>query len=124
MFDKAIILIIVYKSFSNSFSSGIFNGISPGVLFIVGVGVIAMFFIVYYSISLVAAKLRFSREDRITALFCGSKKSLVHGTVFSSVLFAGMSSAGIFLVPIMIYHAFQLFYISIIAQKYDSETLR
>jgi sodium/bile acid cotransporter 7 len=124
MFDKTIVLIIVHKSFSSSFSSGIFNGISPVVLFIVGVGVITMFFIVYYSISLVAGKLHFSREDRITALFCGSKKSLVHGTVFSSVLFAGMSSAGIFLVPIMIYHAFQLFYISIIAQKYDSVTLR
>jgi len=122
MFDKTIILIIVYKSFSNSFSSGVFDGINLVVLLFVGFGVIALFFIVYFTIRFITRKLLFSREDAITALFCGSKKSLVHGTVFSSVLFAGMSSAGIFLVPIMIYHAFQLFYVSIVAQRYHSET--
>jgi sodium/bile acid cotransporter 7 len=122
MFDKTIILIIVYKSFSNSFSSGIFDGINLAVLLFVGFGVIALFFIVYFTIRFITRKLLFSREDAITALFCGSKKSLVHGTVFSSVLFAGMSSAGIFLVPIMIYHAFQLFYVSVVAQRYHSET--
>jgi sodium/bile acid cotransporter 7 len=122
IFDKTVILIIVYKSFSNSFSSGIFDGISTLELSVVGLGVIALFFIVYYIILFISRKLSFDREDEITALFCGSKKSLVHGTVFSNVLFSGMSSAGIFLVPIMIYHAFQLFIVSIIAQKYRRET--
>ncbi len=117
MFDKTIILIIVYKSFSHSFSSNVFNGISWLELSVVGIGVAALFFLMYYLIYWISVKLNFSREDRITALFCGSKKSLVHGSVFSTVLFPGMSSAGLFLVPIMIYHAFQLFIISIIAQK-------
>lgn len=121
IFDKTVILIIVYKSFSSSFSSGIFDDISVLELSAVGLGVIALFFIVYYIILFISRKLSFNREDEITALFCGSKKSLVHGTVFSNVLFSGMSSAGIFLVPIMIYHAFQLFIISIIAQKYRRE---
>lgn len=122
IFDKTVILIIVYKSFSGSFSSGIFNNISTLELSVVGFGVIALFFIVYFIILFISRKLSFNREDEITTLFCGSKKSLVHGTVFSNVLFAGMSSAGIFLVPIMIYHAFQLFIVSIIAQKYRRET--
>jgi sodium/bile acid cotransporter 7 len=39
------------------------------------------------------------------------------------VLFAGMSSASIFLVPIMIYHAFQLFIISLIAQRYSAKSV-
>lgn len=117
MFDKTVILIIVYLSFSASFSNGIFNRISWIELSIVGFGVIALFFVIYFLIDKMSKKLNFSREDRITALFCGSKKSLVHGTVFSNVLFAGMSSAGLILVPIMIYHAFQLFFISIIAQR-------
>ena len=121
MFDKTVILIIVYKSFSYSFSSGIFNGIRLFELFVVGAGVIALFFVIYYLILIISKRLNFNREDQITALFCGSKKSLVHGTVFSSVLFSGMSSSGIFLVPIMIYHAFQLLIISIIAQKYRSD---
>ncbi|MCK5277292.1 MAG: bile acid:sodium symporter [Cyclobacteriaceae bacterium] len=121
MFDKSVILIIVYKSFSTSFSSGIFKGITLLELSVVGFGVIALFFGVYFLIYFTSNKLKFNREDRITALFCGSKKSLVHGSVFSSVLFSGMSSAGIFLVPIMIYHAFQLFFISILAQRMSSD---
>ena len=122
MFDKTVILIIVYKSFSRSFSSGIFEGMDLWELSIVGFGVIALFFVVYYLILLISKNLNFNREDEITALFCGSKKSLVHGTVFSSVLFSGMSSASLFLVPIMIYHAFQLFIVSIKAQKYLIES--
>jgi len=35
----------------------------------------------------------------------------------AGVIFAGSSTGSIFLVPIMIYHAFQLFYISLVAQK-------
>ena len=120
-FDKSVILIIVYMSFSHSFASGIFNGISALELASVGIGVIGLFFLVYFSISFVSKKLNFSREDRITAFFCGSKKSLVHGSVFANVLFSGMASASIFLVPIMVYHAFQLFIISMIAQKMGNE---
>jgi len=60
--------------------------------------------------------------DRITATFCGSKKSLVHGSVFADVLFAGMTNAGIFFVPIMIYHAFQLLVVSVIAQRMRGKT--
>ncbi len=122
IFDKSIILIIVYNSFSNSFSNGVFSNISWLALSIVSFGVIALFFIVYIIINVITKKLNFSRDDKITALFCGSKKSLVHGTVFSGVLFAGLTNAGLFLVPIMIYHAFQLFYISIIAQKMHAES--
>ena len=76
---------------------------------------------VYQAINIVSKKMNFNREDRITALFNGSKKSLVHGTVFSKVLFSGMATQGIFLIPIMIYHALQLIAISFIAQKMSKE---
>jgi sodium/bile acid cotransporter 7 len=66
--------------------------------------------------------MHFTREDRITLQFAGTKKSLVHGSVFASVLFSGISGAGIFLLPIMIYHSYQLFYISILARKMAKET--
>lgn len=117
MFDKSVILIIVYLSFSNSFANGIFTTISWLQLSLIGMCVIALFLLIFFLINFTTKKLNFTREDRITALFCGSKKSLVHGTVFSNVLFAGMSSASLFLVPVMIYHAFQLSFISIVAQK-------
>ncbi len=120
-FDKAVILLIAYKSFSESFLSGVFDDISLVALLVVGLSVIVLFFVVWLTISMGTRLLAFNREDRITALFSGSEKSLVHGTVFSSVLFAGMSSAGIFLIPIMIYHAFQLVIISVIAQRWGRE---
>lgn len=116
-FDKIIILLIVYKSFSNSFESGIITSLGLAPLLALSACVILLFFIVIVISNGLSRLMNFSREDRITAVFCGTKKSLVHGSVMYSVLFSGMAAGGIFLLPIMIYHAFQLFYISIIAKK-------
>ena len=116
-FDKVIILLIVYESFSRSFMSGIFTSISWLALGGLFIAVIFLFFIVLNFTGWMAKKMHFTREDSITLQFAGTKKSLVHGSVFASVLFSGISGAGIFLLPIMIYHSFQLFYISILARN-------
>ncbi len=121
LFDKSVILLIVYESFSTSFVSGIFGKVSPVVFGMVFAAVIALFFAVFGLTGWAAGKMKFRREDRITLQFSGSKKSLVHGTVFASVLFSGISGAGILLLPIMIYHAFQLFYISLVAARKQQE---
>ncbi len=123
IYDKTLILIIVYKSFSSSFSEGVFDGVNAIDLTMVAGGVVMLFVLVYMMTGHLSKRLGFSREDKITATFCGSKKSLVHGSVFSDVLFSGMGNAGIFLVPIMIYHAFQLLVISIIAQKMHQKSI-
>lgn len=116
-FDKSVILLIVYKSFSASFSEGIFSKISHVEIILLFVFVLGLFWVVYGTMFLVSKLLKFNREDTTTLLFCGSKKSLMHGSVFSKVLFANSASSGIFLVPIMIYHASQLLIISYIARK-------
>lgn len=121
MFDKSVILCIVYNSFSESFINNIFSGISYIELIVLTVCVIAIFILVFNLTKTINKLLKFNREDSITVLFCGSKKSLVHGSVFASVLFAGSGAGSIFLVPIMIYHAFQLFYISVIARNFSKE---
>jgi len=120
-FDKTIICLIVYESFSSSFSGGLFNSIPNWTLFILSGFVIGLFFLVLGLSKVVSKWLGFSREEQITVIFCGSKKSLVHGSVFSSVLFAGNPAASLFLLPIMIYHAFQLFFISMVARKMSKE---
>jgi len=120
-FDKLIILLIVYKSFSRSFTAGLFDEISVVDLLLISVGALALFAIVYALISVASRLLHFSREDRIAATFCGSKKSLVHGTVFSKVLFQNAAGQGLFLVPIMIYHALQLIIVSFIASRKGQE---
>jgi len=117
LYDKSVILSVVYNSFSDSFLNGIFKSISWTELIILTASVIALFFVVLNLTRALTRLMKFKREDSITVIFCGSKKSLMHGSVMAGVIFAGSSAGSIFLVPIMIYHAFQLFYISLIAQK-------
>ena len=124
IFDKSVILAIVYNSFSNSFLNGIFSSIQLRELLILAVSVIGLFFLVFEGTKRLTRLMHFNREDSITVLFCSSKKSLVHGSVMASVLFAGTSSGSLFLVPVMIYHAFQLFYISVVARRYSTELHR
>jgi sodium/bile acid cotransporter 7 len=59
----------------------------------------------------------FSPEDSIAVMFCGSKKSLVHGSVMAGILFSGDPLTGIILLPLMLYHALQLIASSILAGK-------
>ncbi|MDR6193841.1 bile acid:sodium symporter family protein [Siphonobacter sp. SORGH_AS_0500] len=116
-FDQTIILIIVYTAFSESFDQHLFSNLSWGDLLMLGAGMLAMFFTGYFIITGVCNLLGFNREDRITAVFCGSKKSLVHGTVMSKVLFTNSAALGIILLPLMLYHALQLIVVSVIAQR-------
>ncbi len=122
-FDKFIILLIVYESFSRSFLSGIFSSVSWKALIGLCLAVVILFYVVLKITGILSRRLNFSRADGITLQFAGTKKSLVHGSVFGSVLFGSVTGAGILLLPIMIYHSYQLFYISIVAQKMSKEVL-
>ncbi|WP_418509035.1 bile acid:sodium symporter family protein [Corallibacter sp.] len=119
LFDKSVILLIIYKSFSKSFLDRIFDNLS--IINLIGVFLMAvvLFWLVYFLIGFISKKLNFTIEDRITAQFCGTKKSLVHGTVFSKILFQNASFLGVILLPIMMFHAFQIVAISVIASKHS-----
>jgi len=121
LFDKSIILLIIYKSFAESFSENIFNAVSVWDLLVIGIAALVLFLMAYSITGLVSKKLRFDREDQITAQFCGTKKSLVHGTVFSKILFGNMASIGIILLPLMIYHALQILILSVVATRMAAE---
>lgn len=117
LFDKTIILLIIYKSFAESFIENIFAQLEWKDLGIILVIVLTLFLVVYLLIARISRLLKFSQEDTITAQFCGTKKSLVHGTVFSKILFQGTASVGIILLPLMIFHAVQILIISVIATQ-------
>ena len=122
-FDKGVILLIVYSSFCESFDSGIFSLLGWQELFLLWTGMVVLFFLIYGITTFVGKLLKLNREDLITASFCGSKKSLVQGAVMSKVLFAGLPSAGILLLPVLLYHASQLLIVSSIAQRMSREEL-
>ncbi|MGC3943695.1 MAG: bile acid:sodium symporter family protein [Chryseolinea sp.] len=120
-FDKSVILLIIYKSFSESFDQHIFSTVRVADLVVIMIASMLLFFGVYHLTGYLSRALRFNREDQITAQFCGTKKSLIHGTVFSKILFQESASVGIILLPLMLFHAMQIFIISIIASRKSDE---
>jgi sodium/bile acid cotransporter 7 len=122
MFDQSVILLIVYTSFSASFSRHLFDGFSWMATAGCIVGMLALFLVVLGFVKMVCRLLKMNREDAITAQFCGSKKSLVHGTAMSKVIFSGYGSVGVILLPVMLYHALQLIVVSAIARKMSRHT--
>ena len=116
-FDRFVILLIVYESFSDAFVKQIFQSVSFSIFGIIFFSLVSLFFIVYTILKYIAQKLHFSDEDIITTTFCGSKKSLVHGSLFVMVLGISETERVFYLLPIMLYHSFQLFYVSWLANK-------
>jgi sodium/bile acid cotransporter 7 len=115
--DQAIILLIVFRAFCDSFLNNMFEGYTIIELLILG-GLMLMLFLVMLGImQVLALRMGFSREDRITVIFCGSKKSLIQGVVMGQILFPDAAAFAIVLLPLMLYHALQLFAGSILAQQ-------
>lgn len=125
IFDQLVILLIVYNSFARSFGDSVFASVHVLDLFLLAGFVILLLFLIYGIVYLLTGLFKFNRDDRVTALFCGSTKSLVHGSVFARVLFNDFAFAGIVLVPLMLFHALQIFILSIVAARFgriDPET--
>lgn len=116
LFDQTIILIIVFTSFCESFAGNMFDAYPLGNIIILAIGMLSLFLFVFVVMHLLSVLLKLNKEDRITVLFCGSKKSLVQGAVMGKVLFPDPLLLGVVLLPLMLYHALQLIASSIIAE--------
>lgn len=118
LFDKTTIILIIYSSFSNSFTSDLFNSVELDELIKMTVIVLLLFFVVFFGLSFISNLVGLNTEDKIAAQFCGTKKSLVHGSVMVKVIFGNAANSGILLLPIMLYHSAQLILIAWYAEKY------
>ena len=117
-YDKTVIFIIVYKSFSAAFTEKLFAQIVSSTLITLSVLLILLYFFVFFLLLWISRKLSFSTKDQITAALCGSQKSLVHGSVFVTLIITDIGMQSLFLLPIMFYHSFQLFYASYKARRW------
>ncbi|QIX60109.1 bile acid:sodium symporter [Hymenobacter sp. BT18] len=115
--DQVVILLIVFTAFCESFAEGIFRSYAARDIGLLGLGMVALYLLIFGAVWGLSQLLGFSREDRITALFCGSKKSLVHGSVMASLLFPAAAGTGLLLLPLMLYHALQIILASMMAQR-------
>jgi sodium/bile acid cotransporter 7 len=116
-FDQLIILLIVFTAFAESFGQKMFEEQSLGELSFLSILMLLLFLLIMALMYWLSRLLGFIRADRITVLFCGSKKSLVQGAVMGKVLFPDPVVLGVILLPLMIYHALQLIAGSAIAQR-------
>jgi sodium/bile acid cotransporter 7 len=118
--DQSTIIIAVYSAFSAAVIEGIWHRIPPASL-IVLVLVCGVLLAIALTLTWTTSRaLGFSRADRITILFCGSKKSLVQGVPMARVLFSG-PQVGVVLLPIMIFHQIQLMACAFIAKRYAAD---
>ena len=114
--DQLIILLIVFTAFCESFATGVFRSYGPAEVAGLAAGMAGLYLLVFGLVWGLSRLLGFGPADRVTALFCGSKKSLVHGSVFASLLFPG-AATGALLLPLMLYHALQIILASLMAQR-------
>jgi solute carrier family 10 (sodium/bile acid cotransporter), member 7 len=121
--DRAVIIVIVYNSFCDSMAAGIWSMHDVGLLVGIAVGSIALFFLVYGLMMIPCAILGFSREDRIACLFCASKKSLATGVPLARVIFGATPALGQIIVPLILFHFFQLVIVSIIAARFARDPI-
>lgn len=121
-FDQCSIVLIVYVSFCTSFKEKMFSDLSALALTKLALGMAALFFAVFFSIYCVCRLMKFNRADMIATLFCGSKKSLVHGVTTSRAIVSAPQLLGVIILPTMIYHALQLVFVSAIAQSFAKKS--
>jgi sodium/bile acid cotransporter 7 len=115
--DQGSILLVIYTAFSEAVNEGLWHQVAWPAL--VGLVLVCCFMLalVMVIVNLLSKKLGFNTEDRITILFCGSKKSLATGVPMAQVLFAG-GSIGLLILPIMLFHQIQLMVCAVLAQRY------
>lgn len=119
--DRLTILLLVYTSFCESFKQGVWTGHGAGQLVVLTGVCVALFAVVMLFTSTGARMLGFSREDRITAVFCGSKKTLASGVPMAKLIFGAHPALGMILLPIMIYHPLQLVICGVLAQRWGQQ---
>lgn len=115
--DRGSILLVVYAAFSEAVVGGIWSKVSALEMVALFITCCALLAVVLAATTYGARALGFSKEDEITIIFCGSKKSMATGVPMAGILFPG-ATAGIIVLPLMIFHQIQLMACSVIAQHY------
>ena len=119
--DRGTILLLVYTSFCDSFKQGVWSGHGTGQVVLVSLVCAALFAVVMVLTAKSARALGFSREDKLAAIFCGSKKTLASGVPMAKLIFGAHPGLGLILLPIMIYHPLQLIVCGVLAQRWGRE---
>ena len=115
--DQSSILLVVYTAFSASVVGGLWEIVPPSTLVTLSIVCCVLLATVLFATTWLARSLGFNKEDEITIVFCGSKKSMATGVPMAQVLFTA-GAIGPALLPLIIFHQIQLMVCAVMAQQY------
>lgn len=119
--DQGSILLVVYAAFSEAVIEGIWHQVSLSVLAIL-VGLCCLLLAIMMLLLTYGSRaMGFNKEDEITIVFCGSKKTLASGVPMAKILFAA-HPMGMLVLPIMLFHQIQLMVCGILAARYAARS--
>ncbi|MFC5527359.1 bile acid:sodium symporter family protein [Rhodanobacter ginsengisoli] len=123
--DQGTILLVVYSAFSAAVVGGLWRD-TPLSALLATLAICALLLaLVMPTLTWVARRLGFRREDEIAIVFCGSKKSMASGIPMARVLFAGhLGGLGALVLPLMIFHQLQLLVCAVVARRYAAQGLQ
>ena len=121
--DRGTILLLVYTSFCDSMRWDVWGGHGWQAPILALVGSILLLMLVLWLTGFVSRRFGFTNPDRITTIFCASKKSLAQGVPMARLIFGANPALGMILLPILIYHPLQLFICGILASKWKKQSL-
>lgn len=120
--DQGSILLVVYTAFSAAVLQGLWKQLPlpvlGGLLVVNAILLAAALLTTRYG----SRALGFNREDEITIVFCGSKKSLASGVPMANVLFPA-HMLGMIVLPIMLFHQMQLMTCAVLARRYAQRAI-
>lgn len=115
--DQSSILLVVYTAFSAAVLEGIWQQVTgASLLAIVVISIVLLAAVIWFTMHS-ARRLGFNKEDEITIVFCGSKKSLANGIPMANIMFPA-ATVGIIVLPLMIFHQIQLMVCAVLARRY------
>jgi len=115
--DQGSILLVVYTAFSEAINEGLWHQLPLPALLGVAIVSAILLAIMMLITTFGSRLLGFNKEDEITIVFCGSKKSLASGIPMAKVLFVG-HPIGMLVLPLMLFHQLQLMVCAVLAQRY------
>ncbi|KQZ68173.1 bile acid:sodium symporter [Rhodanobacter sp. Root561] len=123
--DRGTILLVVYTAFSAAVVEGLWRDTPLSALLSTLAMCGLLLALMMPILTWAARRLGFSREDEITIVFCGSKKSMASGIPMAKILFAGqLGGLGALVLPLMIFHQLQLMVCAVVARRYAARGVR
>lgn len=105
--DRFVIALAVYVAFSGAVEQDVWDRIGPLAWVVVVAALVAMLLFGHAVAWLLAGALGLPRADRISFMFAGGQKSAAIGVPLGALLFPP-EIAGLVLIPLLLYHQFQL----------------